>query len=304
MLSLLPAPLRGVIIGTLLIASTVFSSLLILLLSPLKLLALRLPALAPPVRRLLTAVQENWASNNGRLYRLLPGLRWEVHGMETLRRDRWYFVMANHQAWLDILTSFHVLNRHIPPLKIFIKQELLYVPVVGLAVYALDYPFMKRYSKELLARKPQLRGKDLETTRAACAKYADYPVSVLSYIEGTRLTPAKHQASASPYRHLLKPKAAGPAFVLSALGERMDCVLDLTIAYPDGVPSFWDFCCGRVRRIVVDVRLRDIPPHFCHSSYENDAAYRAEFQQWIGNIWAEKDNTLDRLLTAAPSSHH
>lgn len=296
MLSLLPAPMRGLIVGTLLVAGTLCSSLLILILSPLKLLALLLPSLATPLRRVIALIQENWTANNAAIFRLLPPIDWDVRGLEALERQHWYFVVANHQCWMDILTAFHVLNRRVPPLKIFIKQELLYVPVIGLAVYALDYPFMKRYSKELLQRKPQLRGKDLDTTRRACAKYHEYPVSVMSYLEGTRLTPAKQAASASPYRQLLKPKSAGAAFVLNALGTRMQTLLDLTIAYPDGPPSFWDFCCGRVARIIVDVRVRDIPPHFCTSSYENDPMYRAEFQDWVGSLWAEKDNKLDELL--------
>lgn len=296
MLSFLPKPLTGFIVGTLLISSTVFAAILILLFTPLKLVALLAPVTAPTIRRLITGIQEGWSSVNAGIYRLLPGLTWDIRGLDGLHRDQWYFVVANHQCWVDILACFHVLNRRVPPLKIFIKQELLYVPVVGLAVYALDYPFMKRYSKELLEKKPHLRGKDLETTRQACAKYQHYPVSVLNYLEGTRITPAKHARSGSPYRHLLKPKSAGAAFVLSALGERMQHVLDLTIAYPDGIPSFWDFCCGRVSRIVVDLRVREIPPHFCHSSYENDPRYRAEFQDWIGKLWTEKDNTLDELL--------
>lgn len=296
MLSFLPAPLLGFVVGTLLIASTVFSSLLILLFTPLKLLSLLIPALAPLSRSVMTACQENWSANNARILHLLPGFEWDIRGASELRRGNWYFVVANHQCWIDILACFHVLNRRVPPLKVFIKQELFYVPVVGLAVYALDYPFMKRFSKELLEKKPHLRGKDLETTRKACAKYQHYPVSVLNYLEGTRITPAKHQHSRSPYRHLLKPKSAGAAFVLTALGERMESLLDLTLAYPDGIPSFWDFCCGRCRRIVVDIRVRDIPPHFCLSNYESDARYRAEFQDWIGKIWTEKDNRLDELL--------
>lgn len=302
MLSLLPAPLLGLVIGTLVISSTVFFALLILLFSPLKLVALLIPAMATPTRVIISGFQESWTATNACIYRLLPQLRWEVHGLAELSRHDWYFVVANHQAWVDILACFHVLNRRVPPLKIFIKQELLYVPVVGLAVYALDYPFMKRYSKALLAKKPHLRGKDLETTRKACAKYQHYPVSVLNYLEGTRLTPAKHAVSQSPFQHLLKPKSAGAAFVLGALGERMACLLDLTIAYPGGIPSFWDFCCGRVHHIIVDVQLRDIPPHFCHGNYEDNPVFRAEFQDWIGKLWQDKDNRLDALLASAAAT--
>lgn len=296
MLAFLPAPLLGLIMGTLLVAAIVLSAILILLASPFKLLARFVPALAPQTRAILSGCQENWTSMNAALFRLLPPIHWDVRGQADLRLDSWYFVIANHQTWVDILASFHILNRRVPPLKYFLKQELFYVPIIGLAVYALDYPFMKRYSREFLAKHPHLRGKDLETTRKACEKYQHYPVSVLNFLEGTRRTLEKHQHSSSPYRHLLKPKSAGASFVLNALGKRMDCLLDLTIAYPQGVPSFWDLCCGRVRQIVIDIETRPIPAQYCQGKYENDPIFRDNFQLWIGSIWEEKDNKLEQIL--------
>lgn len=298
MLAFLPAPLLGLIMGTLLVACIVFSAILILLASPLKLLARFVPALAPWTRAILSGCQENWTSMNAAIFRLLPPIHWDVRGQADLRLDTWYFVIANHQTWVDILASFHILNRRIPPLKYFLKQELLYVPIVGLAVYALDYPFMKRYSREYLAKRPHLRGKDLDTTRKACEKYQHYPVSVLNFLEGTRITPAKHEQTRSPYQHLLKPKSAGAAFVLNALGSKMECLLDLTIAYPQGVPSFWDLCCGRIRHIVIDIQVRPIPAEFCQGHYEDDAKFRDSFQLWIGSLWQDKDNKLNELLNS------
>ena len=296
MLAFLPAPFLGVIIGLLIVCAITLSAVLILLASPLKLLAKFWPASAAFTRAIMSGIQENWTSMNALIFKLLPPIHWDVRGNVKPRLDSWYFVIANHQTWVDILASFHVLNRRVPPLKYFLKQELFYVPIIGLAVYALDYPFMKRYSREFLAKHPHLRGKDLETTRKACEKYNHYPVSVLNFLEGTRRTPEKHEQSQSPYRHLLKPKSAGAAFVLSALGKRMDCLLDLTIAYPQGIPSFWDLCCGRVRHIVIDMETRPIPTEYCLGRYEDDAIFRDNFQLWIGSLWEEKDNKLEQIL--------
>jgi len=296
MLAFLPAPLLGIIVGLLIVGAITFSAILILLASPLKLMANVWPASATVTRGILSGIQENWTAMNAQIFKLLPPIHWDVRGSSSPTRDRWYFVIANHQTWVDILASFHVLNRRVPPLKYFLKQELFYVPIIGLAVYALDYPFMKRYSREFLAKHPQLRGKDLETTRKACEKYQHYPVSVLNFLEGTRRTPEKHEQTQSPYRHLLKPKSAGASFVLSALGERMDCLLDLTIAYPQGTPSFWDLCCGRVQRIVIDIETRPIPAAYCQGKYEEDPIFRDNFQLWIGSIWEEKDNKLEQIL--------
>lgn len=293
---------RGFCVGSLMILLTLLCAIVILLLSPLKLLGeLGVGALRQPLRRLLNGIQSFWTWALGGIYRLLPRIDWQVQGLAPLRLDRWYFVIANHQSWVDILAIYHVLNFRVPVGKFFIKSQLLYVPIIGQAVYAIDFPFMKRYSKEQIARRPELRGKDLETTRKACAKYQHYPVSVINFLEGTRFTPAKHAASQSPYQHLLKPKSAGAAFVISALGQQMDRVLDMTLVYPGGTPTFWDFCCGRVRSIRVDIQLRDIPPHFCQRSYEDDPAFRQEFQAWINEIWRHKDETIKLLSSRRPS---
>lgn len=299
MLGFLPAPVLGCIVATLLISNTLLWAAIILLFSPLKLISWLLPATSRLIRPCFSVFQESWTGVNRWIYRLLPDLTWDVRGLHSLDRKQWFFVISNHQCWVDILATFQVLNRRVPPMKIFIKQELLYVPLVGLAVYALDYPFMKRYSREFIAKHPHLRGKDLETTRKACAKYQHYPVSVMSYLEGTRITPQKHADSGAIYQYLLPPKSAGAAFVLNALGSRMQTLLDMTIAYPGGIPSFWDFCSGRVRRIMIDIRLLDIPPHFIEKNFEHDPAFREEFKGWIESIWRDKDARIHHLLNAA-----
>lgn len=289
---------RGITLATLLIAYTLFLAVILIALSPLKLLSRLITPIATPLRILMNGIQELWTLINGYLFRLfLPHLKWHMQGMAELKRRQWYFVIANHQSWVDILAIYHVLNFRVPVGKFFIKNELLYVPLIGLAVYALDFPFMKRYSKALLTKHPELRGKDLATTQKACAKYQYYPVTVINFLEGTRITLSKHSHTQSPYQHLLKPKSAGAAFVISALGDRMDCVLDMTIAYPQGIPSFWDFCCGHVQDIYIDIKLRPIPEHFCQRNYESDAEFRQEFQSWVNAIWLEKDQTLSRLKT-------
>ena len=105
---------------------------------------------------------------------------------------------------------------------------------------------MKRYSKEFLEKNPHLRGKDLEATRAACEKFKETSVSVMNFVEGTRFTRAKHQKQGSPYRHLLRPKAGGTALVLDALGNQLQTILDVTIYYPQGAKTLWQFFCGEV----------------------------------------------------------
>ena len=175
------------------------------------------------------------------------------------------------------------------------------MPFLGLAFWALDYPFMKRYPKSVLAKKPHLLGKDLEITRAACEKFRELPVTVVNYLEGTRFTQAKRDAQRSPYHYLLKPKAGGVAFVLAALGEQLDALLDVTVVYPgDTPPGFADLLCGRVRHVIVDIRTHELDPALWQGDYENDPAFRVVVQRWVGDLWREKDQRIARLKQELP----
>jgi 1-acyl-sn-glycerol-3-phosphate acyltransferase len=190
-----------------------------------------------------------------------------------------------------------VFNRRIPFLKFFLKRQLIWVPVLGFAWWALDFPFMQRRSREYLERHPEARGQDLAVTRRACEHFSRSPTSVMNFVEGTRFTPEKHAAQASPYRHLLKPRAGGTAFVLSAMGDILHRVLDVTIFYPGGAPSLWDMCCGRLRKVVVRVTAQEIPDWTAQGDYQDDPEFRARFQAWLSETWARKDEQLESLRT-------
>jgi 1-acyl-sn-glycerol-3-phosphate acyltransferase len=155
---------------------------------------------------------------------------------------------------------------------------------------------MQRHSDAVLRRDPRRRFDDIEATRRACARFAQVPTSVMNFVEGTRLTPAKHAAQRPPYRHLLAPKAGGLAMALSAMGERFQSLIDVTIVYPDGVPGFWAFLCGKVRRVIVRIEQQPIPAEFKGIDCVNDAPRRKQVQRWLGERWARKDETIAALL--------
>jgi 1-acyl-sn-glycerol-3-phosphate acyltransferase len=248
--------------------------------------------------RTLNAIAENWIWVNNQNQRLIAGnTRWEVQGLETLERSEWYLVLANHQSWVDIVVLQRIFHRKIPFLKFFIKKELLWFPVLGQAWWAMDFPFVKRYTKSYLQKKPHLKGKDIEITRKACQKFKKIPVSIMNFVEGTRFTNEKHRRQQSPYSHLLKPKAGGTALVLSSMGEQINRILDVTIVYPDGVTSFWAFICGKIRKIEVRVRSLPVSPELL-GDYANDRHFRAELQRWLNNIWAEKNRYLEEMMTS------
>jgi len=244
---------------------------------------------------LMRHIHEAWISNNKGWMKLLGRTRWQVSGLEGFDYQHSYLITSNHQSWVDILVLQYVLNRRIRPLKFFLKQVLIWVPVIGLAWWALGFPFMKRYSKAYLDKHPEKRGKDLETTRRTCAKFRGRPTAIFNFAEGTRFTVAKHRQQNSPFRHLLKPKAGGIAFVLDAMGEQLESIIDVTIHYPEGAPGFWDLLCGRVRRIVVEFEELRIPQEFLGRSYDQDEEYRAAFQTWINRLWEKKDERLEQM---------
>ena len=221
---------------------------------------------------------------------------WDIRGGEGLRRDRSYLVVSNHQSWVDIPALVQGFNRKTPYFKFFLKQELIWVPFLGLAFWALDYPFMKRYSKAYLAWHPEMAGQDLEITKRACARFKDLNVTVVNYLEGTRFTAAKQAQQGSPYQHLLKPKAGGVAFTLAALGPQLDALLDVTLVYPgQRAPGFWKLISGQVPWVIMDIRTRELPPTLWAGDYENDPEFRQYVQAWVSQLWQDKDTRIAEL---------
>lgn len=238
-------------------------------------------------------IAETWAEVNKWIFAATLPTQWDIRGNADLRTDTSYLVVSNHQSWVDIPALIQTFNRRTPFFKFFLKKELIWVPFLGLAWWALDYPFMKRYSKAFLARHPELKGQDLKITQAACELFKRQPVTIVNYLEGTRFTPAKHAAQQSPYQYLLKPKAGGVAFVLAAMGEQLDAILDVTVVYPDAkIPGFWDLLCGQVPKVIIDIQTRELAPELWQGDYENDPAFRAKVQEWVNGLWVEKDERI------------
>ncbi len=246
-------------------------------------------------RKILTVIANGWVGVNKLIQKRLNGTRWDVHGLENLNPEGWYMVVANHQSWVDIIVLQTIFYRKIPFLKFFLKKELFWFPLLGQAWWALDFPFMKRYSRHFLKRHPHLIGKDLEITKRACDKFRNIPVSVMNFVEGTRFTREKHSRQQSPYTHLLRTRAGGMAFVLAVMGDKFQHIVDVTIAYPQGAASFWDFVCGRVKEIKVNVKTLPIDSEMM-GDYLQDPQFKRDFQKWLNDLWREKDRDLADML--------
>lgn len=244
----------------------------------------------------LIAIAESWIGVNSLALAGLTNTRIAVEGLPEVDRGGHYLVLCNHQSWVDIPVLQRLFNRRLPFMRFFLKQQLIWVPLLGLAWWALDFPFMHRHSKQQLAQRPQLAGRDLAATRRACEKFRHIPVSIMNFVEGTRFTAAKHARQASPYKHLLKPRGGGTALVLDALGDCIDTIVDVTVVYPHGRPGFLQFLSSRVPEIRVHIRLLPVPQILRGGDYQNDAEFRERFQAWLNRLWHEKDRRITGLL--------
>jgi len=207
---------------------------------------------------------------------------------EALSKEKWYLITANHISYLDIILLVDFCAPRIPPPKFFLKKDLIWLPFVGLAAWALDMPFMRRYSQDFVKKNPHLRGKDIETTKRYCERYRNKPTTVINFVEGTRFTPNKHRIRKSPFSHLMRPKAGGIAFTLSAMGELFSNILDITIAYPNSEHPMMDMLCGRMTTIVIDVTTLPVTEELI-GDYFNNPEFQGRFQQWLNELWERKN---------------
>ena len=298
MLSFLPGVLRGILAVIILVINLLFW---FIPLFPVAIVKLAVPL--KPVRKstdaILNFICTTWARGNGFFLMLLNDIEWDVQGDANLSMNKWYLVLANHQSWADIVVLQYILNNRIPYFRFFLKQQLVWLPIFNFVWAALDYPYMKRYSKTFLKKHPHLKGKDIETTRKSCEKFRDTPVAIMNFVEGTRFTDEKHQRQKSNYRYLLNPKAGGIAFVLSAMGNQLNAILDVTIKYHPHAMGIWHFLCGRIHK--VSVRIRSIPvAEDLIGDYASDGQFKIAFRKWINQLWHEKD---DLLVALHESSH-
>ncbi|WP_201548090.1 acyltransferase [Psychrobacter sp. Pi2-1] len=246
-------------------------------------------------------IATHWISSNSALIdNMLPRKDWRISLPDDIHTNGKYLLVSNHQSWVDTSIVQYIGEKRLPLTRFFTKFELIYIPIVGQAFYFLDFPMMRRHSKEAIAKNPALKGKDIEEAKRACALLKDKPFTLLNYLEGTRFTKAKQAQQKSPYKHLLKPRAGGLSLAISALGEDIDGILDMTIVYPDGVPSYGDLWKGNIKRLGVDLRYIDIPDALFESikqgGYENDEDTKAQMFDWVEQVWRQKDERISTML--------
>jgi len=253
---------------------------------------LGLRSAAGAIARNMDWIIDSYARVNRFVFRLFGLTRIEVDWIDAdqLRKDDWYMVISNHQSWTDIVILQVVLLDRIPPIKFFTKAQLIWIPLLGLAMWLLGFPYVKRLSRAQIESNPELLELDRRATLASCEGFRNQPSTVLNFLEGTRFTPEKHAAQQARYRTLLNPKSGGFAYVVTALERELHQVLDVTISYPHGVPTFWEFMQGRCPEVRLRIERIELPEPICLAATLE--AKRPLLQHWIDDLWQQKDQRL------------
>ncbi|MDB9694973.1 acyltransferase [Acinetobacter nosocomialis] len=293
---------RGLTVGTVITGSTFFHGPPVLALGLTKLFKK-----SSKVDETNIQITNSWLSvNNWLIDHVLPNLKWDItidEGLDLSMQGR-YLMTCNHQSWVDTTVNQYFGLTRMPLTRFFTKWELIFIPFVGQAFKILGFPMMKRHTKEQIAKNPELKDRDMKETRKACEQLLSQPFTLLNYLEGTRFTQEKHDQQNSSYKHLLKPKAGGLALALNILGDKIDALVDMTIVYPDGVPGYGDFWLGDVSQIAVNLRKIEIPAWVLGGNYEDDPVYRERFQQWVHELWTEKDQLIEQMKARYTTSTH
>ena len=263
--------------------------------------------LAPPgtprrrVRRFLARLPVLWIAINNGIFTLMRITRWDIEIPPGLKREGSYLVISNHQSWADVLILQRAFNRRLPFFRFFVKESLIWLPFLGAAWWALDMPFMKRYSREQLEARPELKGRDLENARKACEKFREIPVAMMNFPEGSRFSISKRDYLKSRYQRLLEPRIGGIGQVFFALAEELDALVDVTIFFggrgDKAAPTLWEFVSGQAPRVVVRTQQAAIPQELRGRNFRTDLEFRGQLEQWITERWQAKDELLTDLET-------
>jgi len=259
------------------------------------------------MQRILAGLGEMWISINNTALSWYRYPKWDIEIPAGLDRDGCYLVSSNHQSWVDIMVLQRSFNRRLPFFRFFIKSRLFWIPFLGIAWWALDMPFMRRHSRDQVALKPSLKGRDLENARKACEKFQTIPVAITNFPEGTRFSVKKRDKRKSPYHNLLQPRIGGLGQVMFALANQLDALIDVTIIYPQTTttnlsPTLWQFLTGGITEIIVKARCVEIPRELLGRNFRTDKTFRRELEAWIDQLWCEKDHLISETLEACMPS--
>jgi 1-acyl-sn-glycerol-3-phosphate acyltransferase len=209
-------------------------------------------------------------------------VRFEWHSEELPTRED-VILIANHQTAVDVMPLFALAARcgRLGDMKFFVKEVFKYIPGPGWGMVFLDCIFLKR---RWMADRRRIRS-TFERFRAE-----NIPLWLNIFPEGTRYTTRKMLEAQNTARHYQLPLCEhvlipyAKAFEASILGlqDQVQAVYDITIGYPQGIPSLWQLLCGDVKTIEVHVE------RFPMAALPRDAQ---GIEQWLNErFWAKEQH--------------
>ena len=214
------------------------------------------------------------------------GLQVRITG-DALPKEENAIVVANHQNYSDIVVLLCLGARHarLGDMKWFVKDVLKSVPGVGWGMLVLDCIFVKRNWTADRA--------SVERTFAK-VRQDHIPIWLVSFLEGTRMTPAKLAASQRRMRrlglpltsHVMIPRTKGFVASVHGLGSHLQAVYDVTIAHEGSVLKLWELVKGESRTVHLRVRRYSV-----QALPKDDTA----LADWVTTLFAEKDRLLQRF---------
>lgn len=294
MISFLPSPILLILnclcfaVNSILIATPIMVLGLVRLALPLK-------AVRVLVEFLNYYLYKTWVFNNRVIIGLTNNIKWHISGDAIPTTKKSCMIISNHLSWADILFIGCVYKGNVPVTKFFMKQNLIYIPFVGLACYALGMPFLKRYPKAKLIKNPKLRKKDIKSTKKACRRLIEYPSTLINFVEGSRYTRKKAARAKSPYSNLLPPKTASLGVALGQIGDKVEYIFNNTFYYPDNQKkAMIDLLMGRVKNVYVNVEIVKSTDGLI-GNYLDDKEFKHDFTMKVRDLWEEKDAVLERM---------
>lgn len=272
------------------VPSLVFFIGLLLLLVPLNLVQILSLVFWPISGRLFRAINRRVCATffNGLniLMENFAGVEAVISGDALPYREN-AFVIANHQAMADIPSIICLARRagRAGDLKWFVKDPIKYVPGIGWGMLFLDCIYVKR---NWMA--------DKERVNKTFASLRDHrtPFWLVSFLEGTRITPAKlarsqnfgERAGMPKLTHVMLPRTKGFEATMEGLGAHKQAVYDITIGYEGRPPTLRALLLGGVKRIHLHARRYPV------AELPKEGAARAD---WALARWVEKDALLAKF---------
>lgn len=203
---------------------------------------------------------------------------------DVLPPDENAIVVANHRDYSDIvmLLCLGARKGRLGDMKWFVKDVLKYLPGVGWGMLFLDCIFVKRAWTADRAAIEKVFAK---------VKRNNISIWLMSFLEGTRLTPRKLASSQrymaslklAPTSHVMVPRTKGFVASVRGLGSHLQAIYDVTIAHEGPVLKLWELVKGNPRRVHLHVRrfsVQELPL--------KDSA----LAEWAIQLFAEKERLL------------